>query len=50
MTTRLDLVRTELAVPIFQRSPQAPELNERIEEFSQEAIAAELHSLPASPG
>ncbi len=50
VTTRLDLVRTELAAPIFQRSPQARELDERIEEFSQEAITADLHSLPASPG
>lgn len=50
VTTRLDLVRTELAAPIFQRSPQARELDERIEEFSQEAITADLHSLPGSPG
>ena len=50
VTTRLDLVRTELAAPIFQRSPQARELDERIEEFSQEAITADLRSLPASPG
>lgn len=50
VTTRLDLVRTELAAPIFQRSPQARELDERIEQFSQEAITADLHSLPGSPG
>jgi len=50
VTTRLNLVRTELAAPIFQRPPQARELDERIEEFSSEAITADLHSLPASPG
>ena len=49
VTTRLNLVRTELAAPIFRRSPQARELDERIEEFSQEAITAELHSLPGGP-
>jgi hypothetical protein len=50
VTIRLALVRTELAAPIFQRSPQARELDERIEQFSQEAITADLHSLPGSPG
>ena len=50
VTTRLDLVRTELATPLFQRSPQARELDERIEEFSQEAITVELHSLSGGPG
>jgi hypothetical protein len=50
VTARLNLVRTELAAPIFQRSPQARELDERIEEFSSEAITADLHSLPAGPG
>jgi hypothetical protein len=43
-------VRAELAAPIFQRSPQARELDERIEEFSRDAITAELRSLPGSPG
>lgn len=50
VTTRLDLVRAELAAPIFQRSPQARELDERIEEFGYEAITAELHGLSGSPG
>jgi hypothetical protein len=50
VTTRLALVRTELAAPIFQRSPQARELDERIEEFGRETIVTELHSLPGSPG
>jgi hypothetical protein len=50
VTTRLDLVRTELAAPVFQHSPQACELDERIEEFGPEAIAAELHSLSGGTG
>ncbi len=50
LTTRLNLMRAELAAPLFQRSRQAHELDERIEEFSQEAITADLHSLPGSPG
>jgi transcriptional regulator with XRE-family HTH domain/tetratricopeptide (TPR) repeat protein len=50
VTTRLDLVRTELAAPVFQHSPRARELDERIEEFGQEAIAAELHSLSGGTG
>jgi hypothetical protein len=50
VTTRLDLVRTELTAPVFQHSPQARELDERIEEFSQEAITAELHSLSGGTG
>jgi hypothetical protein len=50
VTTRLDLVRTELAAPVFQHSPQARGLDERIEEFGQEAIATELHSLSGGTG
>ena len=50
VTTRMDMVRTELAVPIFQRSPQARELNERIEDYTGDAITEELHSLFAEPG
>jgi transcriptional regulator with XRE-family HTH domain len=50
VTTRLNLVRTELAAPIFQRSPQARELDERIEDFGDESITAELHGLSGSPG
>ena len=44
------LAGVDLAAPIFQRSPQARELDERIEEFGFEPIAAELHDLPGSPG
>jgi transcriptional regulator with XRE-family HTH domain len=50
VTTRLNLVRAELAAPIFQRSPQARELDERIEEFGDESITAELRGLSGSPG
>jgi len=50
LTTRLGLVRTELAAPIFRGSAQARGLDERIEEFGREAITAGLHSLPGSPG
>lgn len=50
VTTRLDMVRTELAAPIFQRSPHARELNERIEEYASDAITEELHSLFTEPG
>jgi hypothetical protein len=50
VTTRLYLVRTELAAPVFQHSPQARELAERIEEFGQQAITAGLHSLSGGMG
>jgi tetratricopeptide (TPR) repeat protein len=38
-------VRRELAAPIFQGSPQARDLGERIEAFGREAVTAGLHSL-----
>jgi len=46
----LTIVRGELAAPIFQGSPQARDLGERIEEFGRESITAGLHSLPGAPG
>jgi hypothetical protein len=46
LVTRLTLVRTELAAPVFQGSTQARALDERIEEFGRESITAGLHSLP----
>jgi len=49
LTTRLTMVRTELAAPIFRGSPQARSLDERIEEFGRESIIVGLHSLPG-PG
>ena len=50
LNTRMRLVRTELAAPVFRGSAQARELDERIEEFCRETIASDLHSLPAGPG
>jgi hypothetical protein len=50
LTQRLTVVRAELARPRYQASPQARELDERIEEFSRETIVADLHDLPASLG
>jgi hypothetical protein len=50
LTTRLNLVRAELATPIFQHSTQARELDERIEEFGREGITAEMYGLPGGPG
>lgn len=49
-TTRLTLVRAELAAPVFRGSPQARDLNERIEEFGRETITAGLHGLSGGPG
>jgi hypothetical protein len=41
----LSAVRSELARPPYQGSPQARDLDERIEEFCRETIAGDLHSL-----
>ncbi len=49
VTTRLMLVHTELAAPIFRGSAQARGLGEQIEEFGRETIVTGLHSLPG-PG
>jgi hypothetical protein len=49
LMTRLQLVRTELAAPVFRRSAQARELDERIEEFGRDSVTAGLHALPAGP-
>lgn len=46
---RLDRVRGELALPQYQGSSEARELDERIEEFCRETIAAELRDLPVGP-
>jgi len=50
VSSRLGRVRQELAAPLFQRSPQARELGERIEEFDREAVTAGLHSLASGIG
>jgi hypothetical protein len=47
---RLGRVRAELARPPYQGSPQAGDLDERIEEFCRETVAGDLRSLPAGPG
>jgi hypothetical protein len=50
LSQRLAAVRTELAQPRFQGSPQATELDERIEEFGRETIVGALHDLPGNSG
>jgi transcriptional regulator with XRE-family HTH domain len=45
LMSRLGLVRAELAAPVFRGSAQARELDERIEAFSRDSVAAGLHSL-----
>ncbi len=49
LAQRLTALRTELADPHYQGSPQAGELDERIEEFRRETIVTELHTLHGSP-
>ena len=49
LTTRLGLVGTELAAPIFRGSARASDLEEQIEEFGRETITTGLHSL-SGPG
>jgi hypothetical protein len=50
LTSRLAFVRAELAAPIFHGSPQARDLDKRIEEFGRDTITAGLHSLPGGTG
>jgi hypothetical protein len=49
LTARLTMVRAELRQPIYGRSPQVQMLDEQIEEFGRETVAAGLHSLPGGP-
>jgi hypothetical protein len=49
LSQRLTTVRTELAAPHYQGSPQARALDETIEEFCRDTVVSELQSLPASP-
>ena len=49
-TSRLALVRAELAAPIFRGSAQARLLQEQIEGFGRESVASGLHALPGAPG
>jgi transcriptional regulator with XRE-family HTH domain len=48
LTSRMRLVRTELAEPVFRSSAQARELDERIEEFGRDSVTAGLHGLASS--
>ena len=45
LTSRLALVRAELAAPIYRGSVQARTLDEEIEEFGRETVTSGLHSL-----
>ena len=47
LMTRMQLVRTELAAPVFRGSAQARDLDERIEEFGRDSVTAGLHALPS---
>jgi len=47
---RLGRVRAEFARPRYHGSPQARELDERIEDFSRDTATAGLHELPGPPG
>jgi hypothetical protein len=47
--TRMRLVRTELAAPVFRGSALARELDERIEEFGRDSVTAGLHGLSTGP-
>jgi transcriptional regulator with XRE-family HTH domain len=49
LTNRMRIVRTELAAPVFRRSAQARELDDQIEEFSRNNVAADLPALPMGP-
>jgi hypothetical protein len=50
VTDRLNLVRTQLAAPMFRNSAQAQNLDEQIEDFGFQAVTAETHGLPGGPG
>jgi tetratricopeptide (TPR) repeat protein/transcriptional regulator with XRE-family HTH domain len=49
LTRRMQVVRAELAAPLFSRSTAAQQLNDRIEEFTLDSVTAGLHSLPGGP-
>ena len=49
LSTRLKLVRVELAAPIFRTSAAARSLDEQIEEFTSDSVTAGLHALPSGP-
>jgi transcriptional regulator with XRE-family HTH domain len=47
LMSRLQLVRTELAAPVFRRSAAARDLDERIEAFRRDSVTTGLHALPS---
>jgi hypothetical protein len=49
LTSRMQLVRMELAAPVFRGSAQAQQLDELIEEFGRDSVTAGLHALPGGP-
>jgi transcriptional regulator with XRE-family HTH domain len=49
LTSRVRLVRTELAAAVFHGSSQARELDERIEEFGRDSVTVSLHGLSPGP-
>ncbi|MGH3155446.1 MAG: hypothetical protein ACRDNF_02550 [Streptosporangiaceae bacterium] len=49
LPARLERVRAALSQPPYQGSPQASDLDEQIEDFSQDTIGSELHELPLGP-
>jgi tetratricopeptide (TPR) repeat protein len=46
VTDRLDVVRRELAAPVFRGAGQAQNLDEQIEEFGLQVITTETHGIP----
>jgi len=50
VTGQFTRVRAELARPRYQGSPQARNLDERIEDFGRDTIVGVLHDLPAGSG
>jgi transcriptional regulator with XRE-family HTH domain len=49
ISSRIKLVRAELAAPIFRTSAQARRLDELIEEFTGDSATTGLHALPGAP-
>jgi hypothetical protein len=50
LMTRLQLVRTELAAPVFRGSARPRDLDERIEEFGRDSVTAGPARLALGPG
>lgn len=50
LSQRIARTRAELAAPVFRGSPSASELEERIEDFGRETVAAGLNALSGGTG